>query len=272
LVHISLLLLRTKSGRTRYHGYATHLPRCPCPCGPAPALATRSTRRHRAGDAKACPSPPHPPPRDCRTLWLEFHAPYPLPPRDRLRSVLLGGPHPTPSLDAHVHDVRFRLPHLPAAPISSLPALVLNLVPRTRSQPRNQGSVDNASAEVEAGLALEATRSHDGHMERVVVGRRMKKGGAVLNARSSAQIAPWRSADSCMRTRPRPHRTHETRTTRCCPTSWRPWRGPVGHPGPAGRTPHFRWTNDDKAIASVSSSSFFSARALPATYGAWFTS
>jgi hypothetical protein len=247
-----------------------------CPAARAPAALPPPLRRALpVATEQATPklAPPRRiPPRDCRTLWLEFHAPYPLPPRDRLRSVLLGGPHPTPSLDAHVHDVRFRLPHLPAAPISSLPALVLNLVPRTRSQPRNQGSVDNASAEVEAGLALEATRSHDGHMERVVVGRRMKKGGAVLNARSSAQIAPWRSADSCMRTRPRPHRTHETRTTRCCPTSWRPWRGPVGHPGPAGRTPHFRWTNDDKAIASVSSSSFFSARALPATYGAWFTS
>jgi hypothetical protein len=74
-----------------------------------------------------------------------------------------------------------------------------------------------------------------------VVGRRMKKGGLVLSARSSAWIAPWRSADSCVRTHPRPHRLRETRTARRQPTPRRPWRGPVGHPGPAGRTPHCRW-------------------------------
>jgi hypothetical protein len=48
------------------------------------------------------------------------------------------------------------------------------------------GGVDDAGAEVEAGLGPEATRSQEGHMERVVAGRRMKKGGAVLSARSSA--------------------------------------------------------------------------------------
>ena len=49
------------------------------------------------------------------------------------------------------------------------------------------GVDDDAGAEVEAaGLGPEATRSQDGHMERVVAGRRMKKGGAVLSARSSA--------------------------------------------------------------------------------------
>ena len=50
------------------------------------------------------------------------------------------------------------------------------------------GGVDDDAdgAEVEAGLGPEATRSQEGHMERVVAGRRMKKGRAVLSARSSA--------------------------------------------------------------------------------------
>jgi hypothetical protein len=48
------------------------------------------------------------------------------------------------------------------------------------------GVEDEAGAEVEAGLGPEATRSQEGHMDRVVAGRRMKKGGAVLSARSSA--------------------------------------------------------------------------------------
>jgi hypothetical protein len=82
--------------------------------------------------------------------------------------------------------------------------------------------MDNAGAEVEAGLGLEAMRSQDGHMERAVVGRRMKKGGAVLSTRSSVRIAPYRSADSCMRTRPRPHRSRETRTARRRPAPRRP--------------------------------------------------
>ena len=45
----------------------------------------------------------------------------------------------------------------------------------------------DTGAEVEAaGLGPEATRSQEGHMDRVVAGSRMKKGGAALSARSSA--------------------------------------------------------------------------------------
>jgi hypothetical protein len=140
-----------------------------------------------------------------------------------------------------VHVVDFACLTSPLPPIFSPPSLILNPSPLTHSRPQNQGGMDNAGAEVEAGLGLEAMRLQDRHMERVVVGRRMKKGGVVLSARNSARIAPWRSADSCMRMHPRPHRSRETRTTRRQPAPRRPWRGPVGHPGPAGRTPHCRW-------------------------------
>jgi hypothetical protein len=158
-------------------------PCLPGACGPAPAPATRSAatteqptsklappRRDRPSPTLPAVPAPFPStvasaPRDCHTPWPEFRIPYPLPPRDRLRSVLLGGPHPTPPLDARVHAVDFACLTSPLPPISSPPSLVLNPGPHTHSRPRNQGGVDNAGAEVEAGLGVEALRLQDGHME-----------------------------------------------------------------------------------------------------------
>jgi hypothetical protein len=124
---------------------------------------------------------------------------------------------------------------------------------------------------VEAGLGLEAMRLQDGHMERVVVGRRMKKGGAILSAQLYADCslekrrflhADTPSSSSLAR--------DKDRSSSACAAAALAWA--YGPPRSSGKDPTLSLGDDDKAAASGSSSSSSSARALPATYGAWFTS
>jgi hypothetical protein len=264
--------------------------RLPAARGPAPAPATHSATATEQPTSKLAP-PRHE--RPSPTLPV-VRTPFPstvasAPPRlphamagvpcpvspPTSRSPLICparrfAPHPTPRCPRARR--RFCLPDLPAAPHF--------FFAKSRSQPR-------------PSYPQSTSKSRRHGQCRCRGGGRARSGGDALVGRAHGEGGGWEAHDEgwhrlkraqlctdCSLEKRRflhadaPSSSSlardKDRSPSACAAAALAWA--CGPPRSNGKNPTLSLGDDDKAIASGSSSSSSSARALPATYGAWFTS